>query len=509
MPVTDARTLPDASQIEADIVIIGGGMTGLAIAYEFTGTAARVVILESGGPDPDLEIQALYEGPGVMSGPGNPDLPIDNYLAQSRVRALGGSGHVWGGKCGPLDAVDFAARPWRTLSGWPFGRTELKAFYDRACDRLQLPRFPIDDGLPEGQWSAPVTDHAGPLRSSPRAYSPVSGRADPARFAEYRDTPGRAANIDVHTHINVTGIRLKPDGSVDRLELRCLTGTRHIARGRTYILATGGIENARLLLASNADRPEGVGNGSGWVGRCFQGHCTLSTGENDPRGEAEVAFTTASDLSLYDNQPRDRPHAVLVLSPEAQQGLNLGNCTLTLSLAPKAAAAAGTILAAVDQMTTAVEGPAARRLDYFLMSEEAPNPDSRVTLSDQVDALGQPRARLDWRYSQPDWDSLSGSAAGFARAFGSQGLGRLCWPIQSADVVAGLSPSRHHMGTTRMTTDPAQGVVDPDCRVHETPNLYIAGSSVFPTSGLVNPTLTLTALAIRLADHLKTTMGIA
>ncbi len=110
MPLTDARTLPDASRIEADIVIIGGGMAGLAIAYEFVGTATRVVVLESGGPDPDTEIQGLYDGPGVMSGPGNPDLPIDTYLRQSRVRALGGSGHVGGGKCGPLDAVDFAER---------------------------------------------------------------------------------------------------------------------------------------------------------------------------------------------------------------------------------------------------------------------------------------------------------------------------------------------------------------------------------------------------------------
>ncbi|MBX9614330.1 MAG: GMC family oxidoreductase [Caulobacteraceae bacterium] len=508
MPVTDARTLPDASLIEADIVIIGGGMAGLTLAHEFAGTATRVVILESGGPDPDEEIQALYQGPGTMSGPGNPDLPIDDYLAQSRVRALGGSGHVWGGKCGPLDAIDFAARPWWALSGWPFGRHELKPFYDRACDRLNLPRFPGEDGLPPSS-PAPVTDLSAPLRSSPRAYSPVSGRVDPGQFAAFRDGPGQSANIHVHTHINCTAIRLGDDGAVDRLELRCLTGTRHIARSPIYILATGGIENARLMLASRADRPEGVGNGSDWVGRCFQGHCTLSTGENDPRGEAEVSFTTDADLSLYNSQQRDRPHAVLVLSPEAQRDLGVGNCTLTLVVQPKAAAAPGTILAAVDQMAGAIEGPSARRLDYYFMSEEVPNRDSRITLSDQTDALGQPRARLDWRFAREDWDSLSGSAAGFARALGAQGLGRLCWPIGSDAIVAGLRPSRHHMGTTRMATDPAQGVVDADCRVHETPNLYVAGSSVFPTSGLVNPTLTLTALAIRLADHLKTTTGIA
>ena len=507
MPVTDARTLPDASRIEADLIIIGGGIAGLTMAYEFIGTGIRVSVLESGGLEPDAEIQALYEGPGVMSGPGNPDRMMNDYLGQSRVRALGGSGHVWGGKCGPLDAADFAVRPWMPLSGWPFGRRELKPFYDRACDRLELPRFPVDDGPPEGQTLAAVSAAAGPLRASPRAYSRVSGRVDPVAFAAFRDAPGQAPNIHVHTHVNVTGIRLDAHGAVDRLELRCLTGSRHSARARTYVLAAGGIENARLLLASNADRPEGVGNTSGWVGRCFQGHVVITTADNDPRGEAEVVFTTPADLSLYDNQTRDRPHAVFALDLAAQERLGAGNCTLTLSLRPKPAAPAGSVGAAAEQLAAAVEHVSPRRLDYFLMSEEAPNPESRITLSDQTDALGQPRARLDWRYIEADWTSLAASARGFAAAFGEQGLGRVCWPIEVDGLLASMGPSRHHMGTTRMASDPAQGVVDADCRLHETPNLYVAGSSVFPTSGLVNPTLTLTALAIRLADHLKTSMG--
>lgn len=505
MPLTDARTLPDASRIEADIVIIGGGMAGLAIAHEFAGSSVRVAVLESGGPEPDMELQALYDGPGVMSGPGNPDRPINEYLGQSRVRALGGSGHVWGGKCGPLDEADFTRRAWRPLSGWPFGRRELKPFYDRACDLLKLPRFPVDDGPPESPALPAVGASDGPLRSSPRAYSPVSGRIDPVAFAAFRDGPGLAANILVHTHINVTGIRLDAGGAVDRLELRCLTGTRHEARGRIYILATGGVENARLLLASNADRPEGVGNASDLVGRCFQGHVTISTDDNDPRGDAEVAFVTAADLSLYDNQPRNRPHAVFALDLPTHERLGAGNCTLTLSVRPKPDAAAGSTGAAAGQLAAVLEtGPAVRRQDYFLMSEQAPHADSRITLADETDALGQRRARLDWRYTQADWDSLAASADGFGAAFATEGLGRVCWPIESEGLVRILSPSRHHMGTTRMDPNPAEGVVDADCRVHGVANLFVAGSSVFPTSGLVNPTLTLTALAIRLADHLKT-----
>lgn len=502
MPFTDARTLPDASLIEADIVVVGGGMAGLTIAHELAGAALSVAILESGGRDPDPEIQALYDGPGTMSGPGNPDRPIDDYLGQSRVRALGGSGHVWGGKCGPLDEADFARRSWRPLSGWPFGRRELKPFYDRACDRLKLPRFPVDDGPPDAPVLPALGDPDGPLRSSPRAYSPVSGRIDPATFAAFRDTPEQAANIHVHAHVNVTAVRLAASGAVDRLELRCLTGTTHTARGRVYVLATGGIENARLLLASD------VGDPHDWVGRCFQGHVTISTADDDPRGDAEVAFTTAADLSLYDNGARDQPHAVFALDLARQERLAAGNCTLTLGLRPKPDAAAGAPGAAAAQLAARLDGGGRpRRLDYFLMSEQAPHRESRITLSDQTDALGQRRARLDWRYTQADWDSLDASTNGLAAQFGAQGLGRMCWPVPNGELVGLMGPSRHHIGTTRMDPDPTMGVVDADCRVHGVDNLYVAGSSVFPTSGLVNPTLTLTALAIRLADHLKTSLG--
>jgi choline dehydrogenase-like flavoprotein len=123
------------------------------------------------------------------------------------------------------------------------------------------------------------------------------------------------------------------------------------------------------------------------------------------------------------------------------------------------------------------------------------------------DALGVPRIRLDWTYAKTDWDSLERSAAGVGDALGAAGQGRLCWPLERRQLLKISSASRHHMGTTRMHADPRQGVVDPDGRVHGTDNLYIAGSSVFPTSGIANPTLTILALVMRLADHLKSALG--
>jgi choline dehydrogenase-like flavoprotein len=143
------------------------------------------------------------------------------------------------------------------------------------------------------------------------------------------------------------------------------------------------------------------------------------------------------------------------------------------------------------------------------MSEHFPNPDSRVTLDPSArDPLGMPRIHLEWRYAKADWDSLERSAAGFGDALGASGQGRVCWPIKRGQLLEISSASRHHMGTTRMNADPAKGVVDADLRVHETANLYVAGSSVFPTSGIANPTLTILALVMRLADHLKRDMGV-
>ena len=141
------------------------------------------------------------------------------------------------------------------------------------------------------------------------------------------------------------------------------------------------------------------------------------------------------------------------------------------------------------------------------MSEHRPNPDSRVTLGDRTDALGMPRIRLEWTYSKADWDGLEAGIAALAGELGAAGVARLCWPLARSELLKAASPSRHHMGTTRMHADPREGVVDPQGRVHGTPNLYVAGSSVFPTSGIANPTLTLLALAFRLSDHLKQEMG--
>jgi choline dehydrogenase-like flavoprotein len=502
MAFIDARTLPNATEIEADLVIIGGGLAGLAIARQWAGSGKRVAVLESGGREIDQEIQALYAGVGVMRAPGAANRQIDEYLIQSRVRALGGSGNVWGGKCVPLDEADFARRDWLDRTGWPVTRAQMQSFYDRACDLLQIDRFNRD-------WDATPEPDRAPLRingdffSAPRRFSQVSGYADRPRFDAFCGEFVEASeNITIYLHANVTKIAQR-GGRVRELDVACLNGHRHTARARHYVLATGGIENVRLLLASG-----GIGNHSDLLGRCFMGHVTFGVFE-DPGGlNTMLAVSDGQTMSLYADSGRTVTHCVLATTLEGQRRFGTGNFTTTLANPSAPPGAEDAALLALAARLDA-NGASARHYPCFFMSEQLPNLESRITLlPEHSDALGTPRVFLDWVYSERDMANLERSIAALGDAMGAEGKGRVRWPVERSQLLSLLNTSRHHMGTTRMSPNPDDGVVDENCRIHGVRNLYVAGSSVFPTSGIANPTLTLIALAMRLSDHLKQDMGV-
>jgi choline dehydrogenase-like flavoprotein len=503
MAFIDARALPDASPIEADLVIIGGGMAGITLAKELAGGPLKIAILESGGLEIDMEIQALYAGSGVQRAPGNPDRPFDDYPVQSRVRALGGSGMVWGGKCAPLDPADFAKRSWIPHSGWPVTRAQMQPYYDRACDVLQIPRFPLDPPRPAEPERQPLAlDPTDGFFPAPRVFSKISGGTDKAAFDAFRTQFADAPNITVYLHANVTRIRREGD-QITGLDVACLVGKRHTAKAKRYVLAVGGIENARLLLAS-----DDLGNSHDLVGRFFQGHVTYS---NDGDAETEgsvMAIARAAPMELYAPAKRMAAHCVIGSNLSAQKRMKTGNFTATLFRADATGpdkpvgADTQTLRRASARVTKGQDE--AQLFGYFAMAEHFPNPNSRVTLDpEHKDPLGMPRVRLAWTYGAQDYPDLERSVAGLADALGGSGEGRMCWSIEPGKLLGLSSASRHHMGTTRMHADPREGVVDPDLRLHDAKNLYVAGSSVFPTSGIANPTLTILALVMRLADHLK------
>jgi choline dehydrogenase-like flavoprotein len=271
---------------------------------------------------------------------------------------------------------------------------------------------------------------------------------------------------------------------------------------RAYVLAAGGIENVRLLLGSSDVAPAGIGNHADWLGRGFQGHTTIV-------GSDPVLWLnrTDEDLDPYNNRLTDRPHLVLGASDAAQRGERGLNFTTTLAgpIAEPAAAAR-----AIGAVGTHLSGtPASAHRAIYFMVEHPPNRDSRITVdAGDRDPIGMPRVRLDMRHAEVEHEWLTRSVSALARELGRLGAGRLRWTGERADWLDSLSSlSRHHMGATRMSASPSEGVVDEHGRIHGVPNLFVAGSSVFPTSGIANPTLTLLALVLRLGDRLIAANG--
>jgi|SRR5882724_11083240 len=529
----DARTLPHETEVRADLCIIGAGAAGITIAREFIGSPLEVCVLESGGLALDGETQRLAGGRNV----GFPYFVLET----TRLRVFGGSTEHWAGLSRPLEESDFEVRDWVGGSGWPFPRSHLEPYYLRAHPICQLGAYDyrVDP------WETPGSPRL-PLAGD-RLRTCVLRRSPPTRFGRvYHNEIERAGKVRVYLHSNVTQIELAPTGrAVQRLEVACLTGARFRVSARLYVLATGGLENPRLLLASNRVAPNGVGNDHDLVGRYFMEHLS-------PFGGVFMPTNPALPLGLYQHGRGLAPYGFLCPSAETQRREGLLNFRILLLAAPElevmgnsidgVRAAHSLIESArrgkldddfgvhVRQVAADLEEEALyaykaffrrdeRPLAYYLPMEieQEPNLSSRVTLTNERDALGMPRIALDWRFGELEKRTFRRGVEILAAEVGQAGLGRVKLLPDNVTLTGGVFRSStevvgwpqsvdglyHHMGTTRMARDPKRGVVNEDCRVHEIDNLFIAGSSVFPTAGYTNPTLTIVALSLHLADHLK------
>jgi choline dehydrogenase-like flavoprotein len=491
----DARQLESGARIETDLCIVGAGAAGVAIARELVGSEVDVCVLESGGLEPDVETQSLYEG--VSAG-------RDYDLVGSRMRFFGGSTNHWEGACRPLDPIDFETRQAVPRSGWPLERAHLAPYYARAHRLLGLGPADYDGAL----W-LDDEHHPWPLDGG---FVPTIFQRNPVRMGQvYRQELADARNVRVLLRANAVEIALRRSGrGLEAIRCRCLGGPAFSVKAKRYVLACGGIENARLLLASNAIPPSGVGNGHGLVGRFFMEH---------PHVHEEavlLASPALPDISFYRLHPSNGTNVRGFLQTTRQllerEGIlnflvtpwrshekgwkrQLRRSALVVSLHR---AIAETDAAAAPQRARP------RLLAFSVRTEQAPNPQSRVTLDAERDALGVPRSRLDWQLQAIDLRTLRRSLELTAAAVGAAQLGRVRLSLEPGDTwPESMEFASHHIGTTRMHHDPARGVVDAHCRVHDVPDLFVAGSSVFPTAGASNPTLTIVALALRLADHLR------
>ena len=476
--------------------------------------------MESGGLEPDTATQSLNEGEIT----GLPYVPLET----ARLRYFGGTTNHWGGWCRPLDEIDFTARPWVPHSGWPLSRADLDPFYRRAQSLCQLGPFAYDAGAWEDQDTSPRLPFSGD-----RVMTNIWQIGPPTRFgASYRDVIARSDNVRAYLHASVVNIDTTPTAErVTRVRVGCLHGKRFSVSATLFIVAAGGIENPRLLLVSNTVQRDGLGNRHDLVGRFFMEHPQLWSG-------ALLLSRPSFSMGLYAIRDVKRTRVVgcVSLAEKVQRREQLLNACAFLepdssgetpapiggvsqrSPSPSLRQAdppgdfethLGQVIADLNHVTlrsgrAVRRSPPVKTFRLFARPEPAPNPNSRVTITAARDSLGMNRVQLHWELSPIDERSMRRSQEILGREVGRAGLGRVRSALEDEK---GLwtkpEGAYHHIGTTRMHEDPKQGVVDAKGRVHGISNLYIAGSSVFPTAGYANPTLTIVALAVRLADHVK------
>ncbi len=528
----DLNDLPDQSRIETDVCIVGAGAAGISLARTLLGSGLNVCLLEAGGFDHEAEVTDL--GSGENRGQTYYD------LVDSRLRFFGGTTNIWGGRCVPLDAEDFEKKPWVQHSGWPISAADLEDGYRFAHQQLELGE-PIDEATAWRLLRARRPDYLdAAFAASIWYFDEQTERFNASRCDDLFADP----NLRVLTHASVTHLQATPNAAgLSHLQVRNLQGRSAEISARAFVLAAGAIENARLMLASRDIESTGVGNRHDQVGRYFMEHPHGRLG----RVDSDQAFALWSAFEKRFPRGSVPLMPVLRASPELQEREGILNTALTFKLQrdPDAGLALNkrAYMTLKHQLSpnrtnrTLWHGyNRARRLFQryrtplvrlasrtrgrnvyaMIRAEQAPNPDSRVLLSDRLDALGMPRADLDWRTNRQDKQTLVVLARELDRALKQANAGRFqaeewvtdeanAWPV---DPTVGNHPigGYHHMGTTRMADNPAAGVVDGNCQVFGYANLYVTGSSVFSTGGWANPTLTIVALANRLGKHLASNL---
>jgi choline dehydrogenase-like flavoprotein len=482
-----ARDVPAGSTLSADVCIAGAGAAGITIALGLRNRDVSVLLLESGGFVRDSQTDTLAQG--SVSG-------IKAFtLDQHRARVLGGSTSLWEGWCMPLSPEDFEVREWIPHSGWPIRYADVLPYYRRAQRLLQLPAFQYDPvSLANGRPL--LTTAARRLATAVFQYSP------PTHFGlVYRDQLAEVTNIHALLHANVTAVVLDRGGrNVERFDVAVLSGPRFRVKAKAFVLATGGVENARLLLSSN------LGNSADLVGRFFMEH---------PQYYQSVVWVRGWDaldegfyrLHRQDVEGDDGHHGAIelrgafTLTKDVLARERLPDFSAVLVDRPIETLETGTVQArAMRSLLPRNPRQVIRGLE--VRAEQTPDPENRVTLSHERDALGMRRAHLQWRIREEDLVAYKRALTILGSELGELG-GHVWAPANARGRFAGaVLGGGHHMGTTRMAALPTQGVVDADCGVFGIENLYIAGSSVFTTGSRANPTLTIVALAARLADRL-------
>ena len=539
------------SALEVDVCIIGSGPAAISVALRLAGTGRRVVILCGGEKRESPADRDLYRG--IVSSDSSHE-----PLEENRRRQFGGTSVVWGGRCIPFDEVDFSDRRWIPDSGWPLTRSTLEKHLARATTLCEAGSAIYDvrqmGGLP--REIIPSFDDQTIVSW------PLERWSMPTDFGKrYRKDLEAADNIQILWGCHATSLRLSRAGSsVSAVDAVYRDGTSVKITARRVVLACGGLENARLLLASRGVAQNGVGNHNDCVGRYYMSHLFGTSAvvrledparmiyelEKDAEGvyfrrrfwvtpeEQERrkigngilfffrpqsgsalhrdSLFSAAYLTKYAARVLGRPSAGAVRQMFGDDRKALGEHLFAVGrdvpvLIPRAISIFKSRFLQRRRLPFVLPPSSSNQFHVFFQTEHHPNPASRVVLSDAVDRHGMPRLEVRIAFSELDIHTAMETNRVFAERMRLSGLGKI--DLDEESLRSSIETCRHsfnsnahQVGTTRMSADPAHGVVNADCRVHGVDNLYLAGSSVFPTSGHANPTLMLVALADRLGEHL-------
>ena len=533
--ITSKEDLIDGQELTADICIIGGGPAAISMALSFSSTKYKVILITGGGWAQTQANSNLYQG--IITPVGSHE-PIES----TRRRQFGGGSAVWAGRCVPFDALDFEYRSWVKESGWPISYNQLLPYFKKACSICQIGDFDFNTAsvFPDKQQEIiPGLDSAELESRHLERYS------SPIHFAkDYKTQLESSLTVQVLLDAHVLELEMQ-NGANAISGVKIAAGdNRAKVLAKYFVMAAGGIENARLLLASaNKHFPTGIGNQYDNVGRYYMTHITGTYAKLNPTDRDKVMFDFEKDkdgifcrrrwgISETAQKNRKILNTIFYLShPKSLTENRSLLFSVMYKAAKKVVLVTGVrdvlrkIVRNTDQPPTILKGllqlglpsllPSknSKYWGLFFQAEQVPNRESRITLSKtQKDALGMPRVEVHIAFKDIDTESLVKAHNLFVERYRASGAGEIIYTEDGLREYLKYKMSHfnsyaHHMGTTRMSDNPQTGVVDSDAKVFAIDNLFISGSSTFPTGGHANPTITVVAQALRLTDHLKKLLG--
>jgi choline dehydrogenase-like flavoprotein len=525
--IIDCNSFDESKHFEADICIMGAGVAGTVLANELKGRFNKILLLDAGGENYELESQELYKAESF------PDLFIDPHI--TRLRMLGGSSNHWQNNTSRLSPIDFKVREWVKNSGWPIQYHDLVDFYPKAEAYCGVE----SDGYDIDYWLKTLR-LKNPIKNTDLIKSAITkSSVPPVRFFHQHGAPLKeSSKVEVITHANVIKVHYdKTLKKINTVDFRSYRQVTHSASAKIFILCMGGIENARMLLSFNEQYDNQLGNQNGMVGRYFMEHPTVRA--------AYLYNKEETDFKLFQPSYLNNRSVVgfLELSEEALTEHKTTNLRLPLNQISNYLASNGIssfhllndesdiptdsvgthLWNIISELDMVIEAVSRKKFDkklfdsandmccfeMVMMMEQTPHWENRVRLGNEYDINGVKKIVIDWQLHEEDKQRVWNSLDLVARGVGANDMGRVKVLRERSERLWGsqLGFSAHHMGTTKMGTSIEDSVVDKNLKIHDTNNFYVAGSSVFPTGGHVPPTLTITALAIRLARHIENNRG--